>query len=309
MVDTVIDKSSARKHDSKLIEVIKRMMKEQPVGTIGAFITLIMLLIAIFANFLIPYGVNQMTGFVLAPPSLKFLMGTDNLGRDILSRVIYGARVSVVVGLFATLIGVIISTIIGVLSGYISGTFDLIVQRFVDAFMCLPNLVILMILVSLVGPGLWQIIVILGVTFGISGSRMIRGVVFSMKESMYVQAGIATGDTTATIFIKHIMPNILAPIIIIFSMTVPAAILAEAALSFLGFGIPPPTPTWGGMLSGDARTYMFQAPWMAFWPGFALSVLVYAVNMFGDALRDILDPRLRGGVGRYGLKVNKKKTI
>jgi len=309
MVDTVVDKSSARKRDTKLVEVMKRMLKEQPVGTIGAFITLIMILIAIFANFISPYGVNQMTDSILAPPSLKFLMGTDNLGRDILSRVIYGARVSVVVGLLATLIGVIISTIIGVLSGYISGTFDLIVQRFVDAFMCLPNLVILMILVSLVGPGLWQIIVILGVTFGISGSRMIRGVVLSMKESMYVQAGIATGDSTATIFIRHIMPNILAPIIIIFSMTVPAAILVEAALSFLGFGIPPPTPTWGGMLSGDARTYMFQAPWMAFWPGFALSVLVYAVNMFGDALRDILDPRLRGGVGRYGLKVKKKKAV
>ena len=159
----------------------------------------------------------------------------------------------------------------------------------------------------MVGPGLWQIIIILGVTGGIGGSRMIRGIVFSMKENTYLQAARAIGDSTPTILMKHILPNILAPIIIIFSMSVPGTILAEAGLSFLGFGIPPPTPSWGGMLSGDARTYMFRAPWMAFWPGLALSVMVYGVNMFGDALRDLLDPRLRGGVGRYGVKVKKRE--
>jgi peptide/nickel transport system permease protein len=135
---------------------------------------------------------------------------------------------------------------------------------------------------------------------------MLRGIVFSMKESTYLNAAVAIGASTPTIFRKHILPNILAPIIIIFSLSVPGTILAEAGLSFLGFGIRPPTPTWGGMLSGDARTYMFQAPWMAFFPGLALSLLVYGVNMFGDAVRDVLDPRLRGGVGRYGVKVKKK---
>jgi peptide/nickel transport system permease protein len=296
------------KKDSKFFEVIKRMVKEQPLGTAGAFITLIMLLVAIFANYLTPYGINHMTGFVLAPPSLKFLMGTDNLGRDIFSRVLYGARVSVIVGLLATLISVIISTFIGVTSGYIGGIFDLIVQRFVDAFMCLPGLVILMLLVSLIGAGLWQIIVVLGVTGGISGSRMMRSVVFTIRESTYLKAAIAIGASTPTIFRRHILPNILAPLIIVFSMSVPGTILAEAGLSFLGFGVPPPTPTWGAMLSGDARTYMFRAPWMAFFPGFALSILVYSVNMFGDSLRDILDPRLRGGIGRYGVKTKKIKT-
>jgi peptide/nickel transport system permease protein len=303
------DNSSEITRDSKPVEVIKRMLKEQPVGTAGAVIAVIMLLAAIFANYMAPYGVNQMTGFAMVPPSLKFLMGTDNLGRDIFSRVIYGARVSVTVGLVATLISVIISTLIGVLSGYIGGAFDLIIQRFVDAFMCLPGLIILMVLVSLFGEGLWQIIIILGVTFGIGGSRMIRGIVFSMKESPYLQAAIVVGDSTPTIFIKHILPNILAPLIIIFSMSIPGTILAEAGLSFLGFGVPPPTPTWGGMLSGDARTYMFRAPWMAFFPGLVLSVLVFAVNMTGDALRDVLDPRLRGGIGRYGVKVKKIETI
>ena len=300
------EKSKELNKESKLIEVLKRMVMEQPVGTAGAVITLIMVLIAIFANYLAPYGLNQMTGMIMVHPSFKFLMGTDNLGRDIFSRIIYGARISVTVGLFATLISVIISTLIGVTSGYIGGTLDLILQRFVDAFMCLPGLVILMLLTSLFGAGLWQIIIILGVTGGIGGSRMLRGIVFSMKESTYLNAAVAIGASTPTIFRKHILPNILAPIIIIFSLSVPGTILAEAGLSFLGFGIRPPTPTWGGMLSGDARTYMFQAPWMAFFPGLALSLLVYGVNMFGDAVRDVLDPRLRGGVGRYGVKVKKK---
>jgi len=300
------DKSSERNKDSKLIEVAKRMLKEQPLGTVGAFITVIMLLIAIFAKYLAPYGVNQMTGVVLAPPSLKFLMGTDNLGRDILSRVICGARISVTVGIFATLIGVIISAMIGMLSAYIGGVFDLILQRFIDAVMCFPSLVILMVLVSLVGPGLWQITIILGVVGGIGGSRMVRGIVFSMKESMYLQSAVAIGGSTSTVIKNHVLPNILAPLIVIFSMSVPGTILAEAGLSFLGFGVPPPTPTWGGMLSGPARIYMLEAPWMAFFPGLALAILVYSVNMFGDAARDILDPKLRGGVGRYGVKVKQK---
>ena len=308
MEDKPTEKVAERKRHSGFADVMLRMLKEKPLGTIGAVITLIMLIVAIFANFIAPYGLNQMfTNYVMVPPSAKFLMGTDNLGRDIFSRVVYGARISVIVGLVATLIGVIISTLIGVLSGYIGGTFDLIVQRFVDAFMCLPGLVVLMVLVSMVGPGLWQIIIILGITGGIGGSRMLRGIVFSMKENTYLQSARAIGDSTPTILMRHILPNILAPIIIIFSMSVPGTILAEAGLSFLGFGIPPPTPSWGGMLSGDARTYMFRAPWMAFLPGLALSVMVYGVNMFGDALRDLLDPRLRGGVGRYGVKVKKRE--
>ena len=307
MVEKVSENAAERKKHSKVADVVIRMVKEKPLGTVGAAITLIMLLIAIFANFLAPYGMNEMhIDSVMVPPSAKFLFGTDNLGRDIFSRVIYGARISVIVGLVATLISVIISTLIGVVSGYIGGKFDLIVQRFVDAFMCLPGLVILMILVSMVGPGLWQIIIILGITGGISGSRMIRGIVFGMKQNLYLQSAVAIGGSTSTILMKHILPNILAPIIIIFSMSVPGTILAEAGLSFLGFGIPPPSPSWGGMLSGDARTYMFQAPWMALWPGLALSILVYGVNMFGDALRDILDPRLRGGAGRYGVKTKQR---
>ena len=296
-----------RKH-SRLTELAIRMWKEKPLGTVGAVITLILLLTGIFANFLAPYGMNAINGtHALERPSAHFLLGTDNLGRDMLSRIIFGARVSVIVGLTATLISTFISTLMGVLSAYIGGTFDLLLQRFVDAVLCIPNLILLMLIISMIGPGLWQVIVCLGIANGIGGSRMIRSLVIGIKENMYVQSAVALGAPTRKILLQHILPNIMAPIIIIFSMTVPSVILAEAGLSFLGFGIPPPTPSWGGMLSGNAERYMVQAPWMAFWPGFALALVVYGVNMFGDALRDLLDPRLRGGVGHYGQRILKPR--
>jgi len=270
-------------------------------GTIGAVITLLLLLVGIFANYLAPYRVNDVhSTSILLAPSFRFLMGTDNLGRDVLSRVIFGARISVIVGLTATLIATSISTLIGILSAYIGGTFDLIVQRFVDAVMCIPSLIILMLLISILGAGMWQVIICLGIADGIAGTRMIRSLVINIKEDMYIQSAVAIGAPSRHIITQHILPNIWAPIIIIFSMTVPSVILAEAGLSFLGFGIPPPAPSWGGMLGGSAQRYMFQAPWMAFWPGFALALMVFGVSMFGDALRDLLDPRLRGSVGRYG---------
>ena len=161
-----------KKKESKLMDVVRRMVIEQPVATFGALITFLMACVAIFAQLLAPYGMNEMTKHVMSPPSIHFWMGTDNLGRDIVSRVIYGARVSVVVGLVATFISILISTIIGMISGYIGGVFDLIVQRFVDAFCCLPGSVILMLLLSLTGTGLWQIIFILGITSGIGGPEL-----------------------------------------------------------------------------------------------------------------------------------------
>ena len=179
-------------------------------------------------------------------------------------------------------------------------------QRFVDAWMCLPGLVLMMVIISIVGPGMLTVTIVLGLSTGIVGSRIVRSAAISAKEDMYVQAAVAVGCPTSRILIRHILPNILAPIIILFSIRVPNVILAEAALSFLGFGIPPPTPSWGGMLSGPGRQYMFRAPWLVIWPGLALGIVVYGMNMFGDAVRDLLDPRLRGGVGRYGMRTKKK---
>ncbi len=294
------------KRHSWLVGFWIRLIKEKPLGTVGAIITLVLLLTGIFADFIAPYGMNEtnMDNF-LAPPSARHWMGADELGRDLLTRIIFGARVSVIVGVVAAALSTVVSLVIGVLCGYIGGKLDLIVQRFVDAWMCLPSLVILMVIMSFMGSGLWNIIIVLGITSGIAASRIIRSAVIGIKENVYVSAAKAIGCSTPRILFRHILPNIMAPTIILFSTRVPGVILAEASLSFLGFGIPPPFPSWGGMLSGAGRRFMYIAPWLVLWPGLALASVVYGVNMFGDAVRDLLDPRLRGGAGRYGVRVKK----
>jgi peptide/nickel transport system permease protein len=211
----------------------------------------------------------------------------------------------VIVGLAATSLGTIISTIIGVMCGYFGGTFDLIVQRFVDAVICIPMLMLVMIVMSMVGPGMLQLIIVLGIYGGINTSRVIRSAVIGIKENVYLQAAEAIGCSNTRILTRHILPNIMAPLIVAFTTYLPGVILTEASLSFLGYGIPPPAPSWGGMLSATGLEYMYLSPWMVIWPGLALTVTVYGVNIFGDALRDILDPRLRGGIGRYGVKAKR----
>jgi peptide/nickel transport system permease protein len=313
LTDNSSGKRAERKRRSFLVDFGVRLVKEKPLGMIGAVITLVLLLTGIFADFLAPYGMNELhKEFVLSPPSTQFWLGTDNLGRDLLSRVIYGARISVIVGLASATIATILSVIIGMISGYAGGTFDLLMQRFVDAVQSFPALILLLALVSLIGAGMWQVIIVMGVRTGIVGSRTLRGATISVKENVYVQAAKAIGCSSTRILLWHILPNIMAPTIVLFTTRVPGMILTEASLSFLGFGIPPPAPSWGGMLSGRGRAYMFLAPWMVIWPGLALSIVVYGVNMFGDAMRDLLDPRLRGGVGRYGVraeKVAKAQTV
>jgi len=308
MADSSSGRAAETKRHSWLVNFFIRLVREKPLGTVGLVITLILLFTGIFADFIAPFGMNEaQPADTLVPPSARFWLGTDNSGRDILSRVIFGARISVIVGLAATALHTLVSIIIGVLCGYIGGKFDLIVQRFVDAWMCLPWLVLAMVMMSIIGPGMLGLIIVLGISWGIGGSRVIRSAVIGIKENVYVEAAKAIGCPTGRILTRHILPNIMAPIIVSFSMTVPNVILAEASLSFLGFGIPPPQPSWGGMLSGMGRMFMFMAPWMAIWPGLALATVVYGVNMLGDAVRDLLDPRLRGGVGRYGMRAKYSK--
>ena len=310
MADSLSGRVAEPKKHSWLVGFFIRLVKEKPLGTVGAVITLVLLFTGIFADFLAPYGVNEIhMDSLLAPPSARFWLGTDSVGRDILSRVIFGARISVIVGLAATTLATILSLIIGIVTGYIGGKLDLIVQRFVDAVMAFPDLVFLIIVIAIIGPGIWQVILVLGLRTGVIGSRIIRGAVIGIKENAYVQAASAIGCSTTRILTRHILPNVMAPTIILFSLRVPNVILTEAALSFLGFGIPPPTPSWGGMLSGMGRTYMLRAPWMVIWPGLALASVVYGINMFGDAVRDLLDPRLRGGAGRYGATSKKEVAI
>ena len=306
MADNSSESKAERKRHSLFVDTFLRLVKEKPLGTVGLVITVILLVVGIFAKFIAPYGMNEVgAGPNLAHPSIHFWLGTDNLGRDLLSRIIYGAQISVIVGLVGSALSVVLSTIIGILCGYIGGAFDMIIQRIVDAWMCIPGLILMMLIVSIVGPGLWTIVVVLGISSGINGSRIVRSATMSVKENVYLQAAKGIGCSPIEILIKHILPNITAPLIVMFSTMVPNLIIQEASLSFLGFGVPPPAPSWGTLLTGDARRFMFQAPWLILWPGIALSVVVYGVNMFGDALRDILDPRLRGGVGRYGIKAKR----
>jgi peptide/nickel transport system permease protein len=286
-----------------------RLVKEKPLGTIGGVIVIFLLLVAIFANFIAPFPYSQVhITDKLSPPSAKYILGTDILGRDILSRVIYGARISLIVGLLGTLLSTFVSVVIGIFCGFIGGKLDFILQRFVDAWMSFPALIVLLTVMSLIGPGLFQIIIVLGISFGIGGSRIIRSAVIGIKENVYISATQVVGCSTWRILTHHIFPNISAVVIILFSTNIGGVILSEASLSFLGYGIPPPTPSWGGMISGPGRTYMLLAPWMGLWPGLALGLVIWGTNMFGDAVRDLLDPRLKGGVGRY-VRVDIKHVI
>jgi peptide/nickel transport system permease protein len=317
MSEAVAQLEVPAKRYSFLTDFFRRLVKEKPLGTVGLAIFVLLLFAGIFADFLAPYGLNETVGDFLKKPSGDFWLGTDNLGRDLLSRVIYGARISMIVGLAGASLSLLISTVIGTLSGFLGGRFDIVVQRFVDAWMCFPPLVILIAILSLTGPGLWQVIIVLSLNYGIAGTRVVRSAVMGIKENIYVEAARSIGCPTYQLLLRHILPNIMAPLIILFTVRMPFIILDEAALSFLGYGIPPPTPSWGGMLSGAGRSYMFLAPWLAIWPGLALSIVVYGINMFGDAMRDLLDPRLRGGIGRYSgvkrglpkVRVQSHKTV
>jgi peptide/nickel transport system permease protein len=296
------------KRHGLVADVFIRLVKEKPLGLIGGIIVLALFLIGIFANFLAPYGYNDMIlADRLSPPSATHLLGTDNMGRDMLSRIIYGARISMIVGLAGAAISVVVVFLVGGVSGYFGGKFDMILQRFVDSIQCFPSLILYLAVLAIIGQGMMPVILVLGITSGFLGSRTIRSAVIGIKENMYIQAANAIGTRTRNILLRHILPNIMPVMIIGFTLTVGSMILSEAMLSFLGFGIPPPTPSWGGMLQGSGRRYMLQAPWMALWPGLALALAVYGINMLGDALRDLWDPRLRGGLGRYGrVKIKKR---
>ena len=286
-----------------LADFFIRLWQEKPLGTACGILILILIFVAIFAERLAPYPYREIhLADILQAPSAQYLLGTDHLGRDLFSRLLYGAQISLTVGLAATALNVIVAVLIGGTSGFLGGKVDLAVQRFVDAWMAFPGLLLLLTIMSIVGPGVLQIIVVLGIAGGVGGSRVIRSAVIGVKENAYFQAAEAIGSLKWRILVRHVLPNIMAPIIIIFSINIGSVIITEASLSFLGFGLPVKVPSWGGMLSREGRQYMEQAPRLALWPGLCLTIVVYSLNlnMFGDAVRDLLDPRLRGGGGRLG---------
>ena len=274
---------------------IARAARRKPLGTFGAVIVIAMLVMAVFAERIAPHAYDEtIRGARMKPPSAAYWLGTDNLGRDIWSRIVYGARVSVVVGFATVLLGIVVATVVGVSTGYLGGVYDLCVQRIVDAWMSFPYLVIILSVMAVLGPGLLNVVLSLALIIAATSSRVIRGATLSVAQQPYVEAAYAAGCPHRRVIVRHILPNVMPTIIVLATINLGGVILAESALSFLGFGVPPPFPSWGAMLSGSGRTYMFRAPWMAIWPGVAISLAVFAFNMLGDALRDVLDPRLRG---------------
>lgn len=278
-----------------MMDLMVRLLTTKPLGTFGAVLVLIMVMVAMFAPWIAPYDPNIINGSdALAGAGSKYWLGTDPLGRDVFSRIVWGARVSLLVGFTVILLNTLVSTTIGLLSAYIGGWFDFCVQRLVDAFMSIPWMVLMLLVISILGQGTFNVIVALVLAGWAGNSRVIRGAVLATRESEYVLAAKATGCKERTIILQHILPNIAAPILVLSTLGLGNIILAEAALSFLGLGVQPPDPSWGRMLSNDGIDYMLDNPGLAIWPGLAISITVFGFNMLGDALRDLLDPKLQG---------------
>ena len=277
------------------IDFLIRMFREKPLGAASMVLIFLLILVAVFAEALAPYPYDEIHMIDrLKGPSTTYLMGTDQLGRDFMSRIIYGARLSLLIGLSATAVNILAAFLVGGASGFLGGKFDLIIQRFVDAWIAFPGLILLLTIMSIVGTGLAQIILVLGISGGISGSRILRGAVIAIKGNDYFLAAQAIGSPSVTTLMRHVLPNVMPIVIISFSITIGGVMLTEASISFLGFGLSREIPSWGGLLSKEGRAFMEQAPWMALWPGLCLTAVIYSLNMWGDAMRDLLDPRLRG---------------
>jgi peptide/nickel transport system permease protein len=274
-----------------------RFIRRKPLGALGGGIVLGMLLLAIFAQWLAPYSPEEFIeggSARLRPPSWRFPMGTDNLGRDILSRVIYGARLSMLVGFVSTLIGTGIGAVLALITAYWGGRWDLLAQRLMDILWAFPSLVIAIVIIAVLGRSTSNLIIAIAIVVIPSTARIVRSAVLVVKETDYVQAARAVGASQWRIMWRYIAPNCLAPYLVIATASLGGAIITEASLSFLGLGVPPPAPSWGRDLFGSAQKFAELAPWMPIMPGLAISLTVYGFNLFGDAIRDILDPRLRG---------------
>ena len=272
---------------------LRHLARTQPLGAISFVVLLIYVLTATFAPAIAPRDPNAIDSrATYRRPGGEYLMGTDNFGRDLFSRVVYGTRISISVGLMTVLGAALVAATIGGVSGFFGGTLDLIVQRLVDAFQAFPALILAIIVVAVLGASWLNVIIALTLSTWPGSARVIRSQVLSLKESQFVEAARSTGAADARIILRHILPNVLPIMLVLGSASVASVIVAEATLSFLGLGVPPPTPTWGAILTG-AEKYAQRAPWIGIFPGLAITLAVFAANFLGDAIRDVLDPRLR----------------
>ncbi len=263
-----------------------------PIGIVGAVVVLLTIVVAIAAPLIAPYDPDAQLATRLLPPSREHLMGTDELGRDTFSRIVFGARVSLQVGIISVFIALLIGGILGVAAGFFGGRLDSWLMRGVDIMFAFPGLVLAIVIAGLLGASRTNAMIAIGLVYAPAFARVIRGSVLSVMSEPYVEAGRVVGSTNPRLVQRYVLPNIVAPLIVMTSVYLSSAILSEAALSFLGLGTQPPEPAWGGMLN-LARTYMEISPWMAIFPGLAIMIVVLGFNFLGDGLRDVLDPRLR----------------
>ena len=273
---------------------LRETARKQPVGVAGAIIVILMVLMAVFADVVTPYDpLLNSYEYMLAPPDANFIFGTDMLGRDVYSRIVYGARTALFVGFASAAVGGFLGLILGVSSAYFGGLFDLIFQRVMDVFMAFPLVIMALAVVSILGTGTENVILAIIVPFVPRCARVVRSSALQIREIPYIDAAKACGFGHARIILRHMAPNVMAPFLIMVTAFVGQAILTEASLSYLGLGVQEPTPAWGLMLQGGAEEFAESAPWVAIFPGLAITLAVFGFNLFGDALRDVLDPRLR----------------
>jgi peptide/nickel transport system permease protein len=273
---------------------VRKFILTKPLGALGGLVIILMIFTAMFSDFLAPYSVydvDQQLQF--GPPTLSHWLGTDEFGRDLLSRLIVGARIAMLIGFSAAFIGATGGAIVGVVSAYTGGKSDLVIQRFMDILLAIPLLILALAIVTVLGRSIPNLIVAIAIPIIPRTARVVRSSALAAKENVYVEAARAVGSSHIRVMFRHIIPNIMAPYLIILTATLGTAILTEASLSFLGLGTAEPTPSWGLMLSGGAPLYAEKAPWLAIFPGIAISLAVFGFNLFGDSLRDALDPRLR----------------
>uniref|UniRef100_UPI00356488C7 ABC transporter permease n=1 Tax=Cytobacillus TaxID=2675230 RepID=UPI00356488C7 len=274
-----------------------KLLLQSKTGTVGFLIVSLVIFVAIFADVLAPHDpASNNLGDMLKPPvwldggSQNYILGTDNLGRDILSRIIYGSRVSLLVGVFSVILAGFIGIIIGLISGYYGGVIDNLLMRIVDSFLAIPSILFILVVLAVFDPSILVLIIVIGLTNWVTYARVVRGEVLSIKEREFVKASKSIGTNSLTIMLQHILPNILSSFIVISTLSVATTIVLEASLSFLGLGIQPPDVSWGGMLT-DGRNYLATNWWLATFPGIAITITVLGIIFLGDWLRDVLDPR------------------
>jgi peptide/nickel transport system permease protein len=270
------------------------LARRYPLGAVGAILVLLFVLTALFANVIAPHDpLSTNSRASLATPGGTYWLGADFMGRDMFSRIVYGARISLAVAVGATLLGGILGVAIGLMSGFVGGWLDLATQRLMDIMQSLPLLVMALVMAASLGPSLENTIIAIAIPLVPSVARVVRSSTLSLREQPFVEAARAIGMGEIRIAVRHVLPNTLAPLIVLGTAQLGSAILTEASLSFLGLGIPEPYPSWGRMLSESAAEYVRTAPWLVIFPGVAISLTVFGTNLLGDALRDILDPRQR----------------